>query len=155
MYLFCNILFSSKFYIFNVSPVILRVFSWPGGTFSGHGGVLVLKEPRKWTSLNCVLGYRTFVSQPLTGYLVFVPQTIVPVQYETRMACGLVKGHAYSVTGLEEVSLTGLGETRLGLSSQSQDLDFCVPLHLQSLPPITQSAQGSGQMPGVGGDHWE
>ncbi|XP_006920519.1 calpain-3 isoform X3 [Pteropus alecto] len=28
--------------------------------------------------------------------------TIVPVQYETRMACGLVKGHAYSVTGLEE-----------------------------------------------------
>ncbi|XP_016000413.1 calpain-3 isoform X3 [Rousettus aegyptiacus] len=29
-------------------------------------------------------------------------RTIVPVQYETRMACGLVKGHAYSVTGLEE-----------------------------------------------------
>nr|KAF6499285.1 calpain 3 [Molossus molossus] len=28
--------------------------------------------------------------------------TIVPVQYETRMACGLVKGHAYSVTGLDE-----------------------------------------------------
>ncbi|KAM6202076.1 calpain-3 isoform 7-T7 [Rhynchocyon petersi] len=28
--------------------------------------------------------------------------TIVPVQYETRMASGLVKGHAYSVTGLEE-----------------------------------------------------
>ncbi|KAF6350903.1 calpain 3 [Rhinolophus ferrumequinum] len=28
--------------------------------------------------------------------------TIVPVQYETRMACGLVKGHAYSVIGLEE-----------------------------------------------------
>ncbi|KAM5240901.1 calpain-3 isoform 7-T7 [Hipposideros larvatus] len=28
--------------------------------------------------------------------------TIVPVHYETRMACGLVKGHAYSVTGLEE-----------------------------------------------------
>ncbi|KAI4540418.1 hypothetical protein MG293_009459 [Ovis ammon polii] len=34
-------------------------------------------------------------------------RTIVPVQYETRMACGLVKGHAYSVTGLEEVSLAG------------------------------------------------
>ncbi|KAM7155087.1 calpain-3 isoform 2-T2 [Molossus nigricans] len=29
-------------------------------------------------------------------------RTIVPVQYETRMACGLVKGHAYSVTGLDE-----------------------------------------------------
>ncbi|XP_049637493.1 calpain-3 isoform X3 [Suncus etruscus] len=28
--------------------------------------------------------------------------TIVPVQYETRMASGLVKGHAYSVTGLDE-----------------------------------------------------
>ncbi|KAM9201712.1 calpain-3 isoform 3-T3 [Dugong dugon] len=28
--------------------------------------------------------------------------TIVPVQYETKMASGLVKGHAYSVTGLEE-----------------------------------------------------
>lgn len=73
------------------------------------------------------------------------------------MACGLVKGHAYSVTGLEEVSLTGLGGMRLeellGLSSQSQDLAFCVPLHLQSLPPITQSAQGSGHMPGVGRDH--
>lgn len=45
--------------------------------------------------------------QALTGCLVFTPQTIVPVQYETRMACGLVKGHAYSVTGLEEVSLAG------------------------------------------------
>lgn len=29
-------------------------------------------------------------------------RTIVPVQYETRMASGLVKGHAYSVTGLDE-----------------------------------------------------
>ncbi|XP_060030445.1 calpain-3 isoform X4 [Erinaceus europaeus] len=28
--------------------------------------------------------------------------TIVPAQFETRMACGLVKGHAYSVTGLDE-----------------------------------------------------
>ena len=43
------------------------------------------------------------------GCLVFPPPTIVPVQYETRMACGLVKGHAYSVTGLEEVSLVGYG----------------------------------------------
>ncbi|XP_015328597.1 calpain-3 isoform X2 [Bos taurus] len=32
---------------------------------------------------------------------------IVPVQFETRMACGLVKGHAYSVTGLEEALYKG------------------------------------------------
>ncbi|XP_074091283.1 calpain-3 isoform X4 [Macrotis lagotis] len=32
---------------------------------------------------------------------------IVPVQYETRMASGLVKGHAYSVTGLEETTFKG------------------------------------------------
>lgn len=25
------------------------------------------------------------------------------MQYETRMSCGLVKGHAYSVTAVEEV----------------------------------------------------
>ncbi|XP_050810913.1 calpain-3 [Gopherus flavomarginatus] len=30
--------------------------------------------------------------------------TIVPMQLETRMACGLVKGHAYSVTAVEETS---------------------------------------------------
>ncbi|XP_044781099.1 calpain-3 isoform X2 [Bubalus bubalis] len=34
-------------------------------------------------------------------------RTIVPVQFETRMACGLVKGHAYSVTGLEEALYKG------------------------------------------------
>lgn len=50
--------------------------------------------------------------QLLTGCLVITLQTIVPVQYETRMACGLVKGHAYSVTGLEEVSLLELGWSR-------------------------------------------
>ncbi|XP_038596958.1 calpain-3 isoform X6 [Tachyglossus aculeatus] len=33
--------------------------------------------------------------------------TIVQVQYETRMACGLVKGHAYSVTGLDESPFKG------------------------------------------------
>lgn len=52
---------------------------------------------RTWKMIQCV--------QALIGCLVFAPQTIVPVQYETRMACGLVKGHAYSVTGLEEVRL--------------------------------------------------
>ncbi|XP_074091284.1 calpain-3 isoform X5 [Macrotis lagotis] len=34
-------------------------------------------------------------------------RAIVPVQYETRMASGLVKGHAYSVTGLEETTFKG------------------------------------------------
>ncbi|XP_038596953.1 calpain-3 isoform X2 [Tachyglossus aculeatus] len=34
-------------------------------------------------------------------------RTIVQVQYETRMACGLVKGHAYSVTGLDESPFKG------------------------------------------------
>ncbi|KAE8587383.1 hypothetical protein XENTR_v10021954 [Xenopus tropicalis] len=33
--------------------------------------------------------------------------TLVPVQLETRMANGLVKGHAYSVTGVEETKLKG------------------------------------------------
>ncbi|XP_072283739.1 calpain-3 [Pyxicephalus adspersus] len=32
---------------------------------------------------------------------------IVPAQYETRMASGLVKGHAYSVTGVEETPFKG------------------------------------------------
>ncbi|KAK2532289.1 Capn3 [Columba guinea] len=33
--------------------------------------------------------------------------TIVPMQYETRMSCGLVKGHAYSVTAVEETMFKG------------------------------------------------
>uniref|UniRef100_A0A8C4KPR3 Calpain-3 n=1 Tax=Dromaius novaehollandiae TaxID=8790 RepID=A0A8C4KPR3_DRONO len=33
--------------------------------------------------------------------------TIMPMQYETRMACGLVKGHAYSVTAVEETTFKG------------------------------------------------
>ncbi|XP_041430775.1 calpain-3 isoform X5 [Xenopus laevis] len=33
--------------------------------------------------------------------------TLVPVRLETRMANGLVKGHAYSVTGVEETMLKG------------------------------------------------
>uniref|UniRef100_A0A8C5U8T3 Calpain-3 n=1 Tax=Malurus cyaneus samueli TaxID=2593467 RepID=A0A8C5U8T3_9PASS len=33
--------------------------------------------------------------------------TIVPMQYETRMSCGLVKGHAYSVTAVEETIFKG------------------------------------------------
>ncbi|XP_054131482.1 calpain-3 isoform X3 [Melozone crissalis] len=33
--------------------------------------------------------------------------TIMPMQYETRMSCGLVKGHAYSVTAVEEVLFKG------------------------------------------------
>ncbi|KAG8560825.1 hypothetical protein GDO81_015144, partial [Engystomops pustulosus] len=32
---------------------------------------------------------------------------IVPAQFETRMASGLVKGHAYSVTGVEETTFKG------------------------------------------------
>ncbi|XP_041430773.1 calpain-3 isoform X3 [Xenopus laevis] len=35
------------------------------------------------------------------------PATLVPVRLETRMANGLVKGHAYSVTGVEETMLKG------------------------------------------------
>ncbi|KAM8921017.1 calpain-3 isoform 4-T4 [Pelodytes ibericus] len=34
---------------------------------------------------------------------------IVPAQFETRMASGLVKGHAYSVTGVEETQFKGEG----------------------------------------------
>ncbi|KAM8807704.1 calpain-3 [Eudromia elegans] len=33
--------------------------------------------------------------------------TIMPMQYETRTACGLVKGHAYSVTAVEETTFKG------------------------------------------------
>uniref|UniRef100_A0A669PSC4 Calpain-3 n=1 Tax=Phasianus colchicus TaxID=9054 RepID=A0A669PSC4_PHACC len=33
--------------------------------------------------------------------------TIMPMQYETRMSCGLVKGHAYSVTAVEETMFKG------------------------------------------------
>ncbi|KAG8505280.1 Calpain-3 [Galemys pyrenaicus] len=61
-------------------------------------------------------------------------RTIVPIQYETRMACGLVKGHAYSVTGLDEVSVAGLA----GL------------VQLRSGPRVKGSSQG--KVPEIG-DH--
>ncbi|XP_069494925.1 calpain-3 isoform X2 [Ambystoma mexicanum] len=35
------------------------------------------------------------------------PWSLVPAQFETRMASGLVKGHAYSVTGVEETPFKG------------------------------------------------
>ncbi|XP_073410279.1 calpain-3 isoform X2 [Dendrobates tinctorius] len=35
------------------------------------------------------------------------PSAIVPAQFETRMASGLVKGHAYSLTGVEETPFKG------------------------------------------------
>ncbi|XP_069064885.1 calpain-3 [Pleurodeles waltl] len=35
------------------------------------------------------------------------PRALVPARFETRMACGLVKGHAYSVTGVEETPFKG------------------------------------------------
>ncbi|XP_069587941.1 calpain-3 isoform X2 [Ranitomeya imitator] len=35
------------------------------------------------------------------------PSAIVPAQFETRMASGLVKGHAYSLTGVEETQFKG------------------------------------------------
>lgn len=33
------------------------------------------------------------------------PQSLVPARFETRTVTGLVKGHAYSVTAVEEVKL--------------------------------------------------
>ncbi|XP_073495027.1 calpain-3 isoform X4 [Phyllobates terribilis] len=36
-----------------------------------------------------------------------LPSAIVPAQFETRMASGLVKGHAYSLTGVEETPFKG------------------------------------------------
>lgn len=100
-------------------PLVWAAFSWlserasEGLLMAGRHTSRARRSPRprRTQDMNrCELCLR---QQPLTGCLVFTPQTIVPVQYETRMACGLVKGHAYSVTGLEEVSLAGLGGTGL------------------------------------------
>lgn len=37
-------------------------------------------------------------------YVVYL-QSLVPARFETRTVTGLVKGHAYSVTAVEEVKL--------------------------------------------------
>ncbi|XP_025889252.1 calpain-3 isoform X2 [Nothoprocta perdicaria] len=50
------------------------------------------------------------MSQPTTDYQGTDERpawTIMPMQYETRTACGLVKGHAYSVTAVEETTFKG------------------------------------------------
>ncbi|NWX99254.1 CAN3 protein, partial [Nothoprocta ornata] len=50
------------------------------------------------------------MSQPTTDYRGTDERpawTIMPMQYETRTACGLVKGHAYSVTAVEETTFKG------------------------------------------------
>lgn len=36
---------------------------------------------------------------------VFVPQAVTAADMETRLACGLVKGHAYAVTDVRKVRL--------------------------------------------------
>ncbi|KAM4013708.1 calpain-3 isoform 4-T4 [Anomaloglossus baeobatrachus] len=41
------------------------------------------------------------------GFKPKLPAAIVPAQFETRMASGLVKGHAYSLTGVEETPFKG------------------------------------------------
>lgn len=37
--------------------------------------------------------------------VVVCPQSLVPARFETRTVTGLVKGHAYSVTAVEEVKM--------------------------------------------------
>ena len=45
------------------------------------------------------------MSAPVQHVFCVCPQSLVPARFETRTVTGLVKGHAYSVTAVEEVKL--------------------------------------------------